>query len=352
MPFTATNFDNIVNEALDFHMRGTALAQNIADKPLMRMLREKQKTFPSGKDLITKPVQGSWMAENGSFFQGFSQTDQVNYVHPDNTLRAKYPWYMVHAGLVLTKEELLQDGISVLDDLGGARTAKHDDRELTAITDLMDSKLNDLTESWAIKFNLMLWDDGTTDPKASLGIRQILTDTPAVGTTGELSRATYAWWRHRTAIGANKIAASKTDQTLTRRLRYEVRQLRRWGAKPDLWLAGSNFLDLLEMEVQEKGDYTQTGFVNNGKNEIGMADINMRGVGACVYDPTMDDIGWSNRCIMADRRTLQLMPMASEDTVTHNPARPYDQYVVLRSLTWVGGLCCWQLNGQGVYEAA
>ena len=53
MAFTAAELANIANAAIDFHMRSDAFDQSIQEKPLMKALVAKQKTFPGGKSNIT-----------------------------------------------------------------------------------------------------------------------------------------------------------------------------------------------------------------------------------------------------------------------------------------------------------
>jgi len=349
MAFTAQEIANIATAALDYHIKGPALSQSIQDKPLIKALEGNKKSFPGGKGDITIPVKGDYTTA----IAGYTHNDTVSYANPANLKRVNYPWKEIHAGITVTLTELKHDGISVVDSAQGKSVSNHSDRELTVLTGLLEDKLEDMTEGWSRSFNEMLWKDGTADPKQVPGILSILTDTPAVGTTGGIDRATTAWWRHRAIVGASAIAASAANQTLTKELRKEVRQLRRYAKNPNyILLAGSDFLDALEIEVSEKGVYTQTGFANNGKNDIGMADIAMRGVGTFQYDPTLDDLGFAKRCYFIDLNAIQLMPMSGEDKKTHNPARPYDQYTIYRAMTWTGGLVARQLNSSAVYEVA
>lgn len=349
MAFTPAEVDNIANAALDFHIKGPALSQSIQDKPLLKALESNKRTFPGGKGEITIPVKGDYTTA----LAGYTHNETVAYANPANIKRVKYPWKELHAGITVTLTELKHDGISVVDSAQGKSVSEHSERELTALTGLLEDKLEDMTEGWSRSFNSMLWSDGIARPREVQGIRGILTDTPNTGTTGGLDRATNAWWRHRTLVGANKITASASSQTLTKTLRREVRQLRRYAKSPNyLLLAGSLFLDALEIEVAEKGVYTQEGFANKGKNDIGMSDIAMRGVGTFQYDPTLDDLGLSKRAYFIDLNAIQLMPMEGEDKKTHNPARPHDQYTIYRAMTWTGGLVARQLNSSAVYEVA
>jgi hypothetical protein len=347
MPFTQAELDNIANTTLDFYIRGQSLVQTMQERPLVDALRKNQKTFPGGKDNIRRNVKGDY----SSAFAGYTHNDVVGYVNPANNKQIFFPWKELHAGISVTHTELKKDGISVV-DTNGEQTSNHSDREVTAITNLFEDKLEDLTEGGARSFNDICWQDGTQDAKAPPGVLSFLTDTPAVGVTGGLDRATTAWWRHRALVGVDKITASAANQTLTKTLRSERRQLARFGGKPTLWLAGSGFIDALELEVSEKGVYTQEGFTNSGKTDIGMADISMRGVGRCVYDPTLDDLGFAKRAFLIDPRHLYLMVMDGEDMKQHSPARPADQYVLYRGVTWTGGMVADQLNCHGVYEVA
>jgi len=356
MPFTAQELDNIASAALDFYIKGPAMAQSIQARPLYDAMKRAQKTFPGGKSDIRRNVKG----EYSTAFQGYSHDDTVGYVNPANLKQVNFPWKELHAGIAMTLTELKNDGISVVDSLNGDATTEHSDREMTAITNLLDDKLNDMSEGSARSFNEILWRDGTQSAKVPAGIQSLISLAPNSGFTGGIDRAGNSWWRNRAFVGTlgstnntgPKITASATNQTLTKRLRAEVRQLRRYGGKPSLLLAGSGFIEKLEAEVAEKGIYTQEGFKNEGKTDIGLATISMNGLGKFLYDPTLDDLGYSNFCYFIDPTHLYPMVMDGEDWKQHSPARPAEKYVLYRGLTWTGGIVADQLNCHGVYEAA
>lgn len=352
MAFTQAELDNIANAALDYFIKGPAMAQAIQSRPLYDALRKGQKSFSGGKESIRGNVKG----EYSTAFAGYTHDDAVGYTNPANIKQYDFPWKELHAGIKVTHTELKKDGISVV-DTNGETTSNHSERDKHAITNLLEDKFDDMAEGSARSFNEMLWQDGTQDAKEVPGVTSLVSFTPAVGTTGGIDRATNTWWRNRAIVsvangGAGGIAANAASQTLTKTLRSEVRQLRRYGGAPSLVLCGSDFLDALELEVAEKGTYTDAGFMKSGSTEIGMADITMRGVGRFQYDPTLDDLGYSKLCYMLDPKHLVLRPMDGEDMKKHTPARPTDQYVLYRGLTWTGGLIANQLNCHGVYEIA
>lgn len=354
MAFTPQELENIANAALDYYVKGSTFKQTIQEKPLLDAMIANQETFPGGKGDISIPVQGVF---DTSSFKGYTHNDTVSYSNPANIKRAEYPWKEVHAGITVTYTELKIDGLSVADTTSGDRVTNHSERDVTVLTGLFKNKIEDMGEAWAKKFDEMLHLDGTQDAKQVPGIQLLIADNPTTGTLGGLDRATNAWWRNRSLVdntaggGAdNRITPSASTQTLSRTLRQEVRQLRRYGRGRYVIIAGSKFLEALDLEIYEKGRLTDEGFTSNKATDIAMADISMRGVGRFVYDPTLDDMGFENRCYFIDTNAIKLKVMQGEDRRIHTPARPHDQYVLYRAMTWTGALTARQLNTSGVYE--
>lgn len=352
MAFTADEIANIANAALEFYVKGKPLASDIQEKPLYEKMIGSQKTFSGGKDNISVPVK----LAHSITIQGFTHDDTVGYQNPTNIRRAVYPWKELHAGIQISFSELKKDGIEVVNSLDGSETSENPGRDMHVLSGILDDKLEEMGEGWARSFNEMLWLDGSTDPLKVPGIQALITDTPTTGTVGGIDRSitANAKWRNRALVGANKITSSTSAQTLTKTLRSEVRQLQRYGGRPSLILCGSGFIEKLEAEIHEKGTYTQQGFINKGKTDIGMPVISMAGVGDFLYDPTLDSLtsSRSNFCYMIDPKHLKLWVMKGEDRKIQNPARPYDRYVLYRGMTWTGGLVMDQANCHGVYEAA
>ncbi len=360
MAFSAGELSNIANAALDFYIKGPALAQSLQDKPLMDALLKDSKTFPGGKDDISTPVKGTYTTS----IEGYTHNDTVSYANPANIKRAAAGWYEVHAGISLTLTELKKDGISVVDSLNSDEVAEHSQAELTRLTGLLDDKLDDMTQGWSNSFNEMIWLDGTQDAKAVPGVQALITSTavtgaaPTTGTIHGLDRATYAWWRNRSATLAAKTTSAATNGgVLLQFLQKEIRQLRRYGGRPNLAVCGSDFIDALETELRANGNYSNNGFSGKQDGSIGAVHFgNLK----FVYDPTMDDLdinsvgagSGSKYCYIIDTSKLKLWVMDGEDKKQHSPARPSDQYVMYRAMTWTGGMMANQLNCHGVYSIA
>jgi hypothetical protein len=196
-----------------------------------------------------------------------------------------------------------------------------------------------------------LFGDGTADANAIAGIQSLILDDPTTGTVGGLSVATNTWWRNRANTA---IATTASGQELIETLHSEMRQLKRFGGKPNVAVCGSAFLDRLADELRRNGNYSQTGFAR-GQN-IAMGEINYNGL-TFQYDPTLDDLTIatkdpSKRCYIIDSSKLCMYYMDGEKMKRHSPARPADQYVMYRAVTTTAALSATQLNCHGVYEIA
>lgn len=347
MAFTANELANIANAAIDFHFqKGKVHSQTLQNKPLLKKMMSKQKTFPGGKENITVRAKGNYTTT----IMGYDHNDTVTYANPANIKTATFPWKEIHAGISVTMTELKKDGISVTDSSNGKGTSNHSEREKTMLANLLEDKLEDMSEGTSRGMNDMFWQDGSQDAKQVPGIRSFILNDPTSATVvAGIDQSTSTWWRNRASLAIN--SSTPSNQNLVKVLQKEFRQLRRYGGNPDTFLAGSDFIEALESEIREKGNYSDTGFMNNGKNDAGMADLSFKGL-AIEYDPTLDDDSLSKYGYVLDCKTIKPMVMEGEDMKSHNPSRPEDKYVLYRAVTWTGGLICNQRNANGVYSIA
>jgi hypothetical protein len=358
MPFTAQELANIANASLDFYYnKGDTFKQSIQAKPLLRYCESGAKSFPGGKGNISLAVKGDYGAGGvNDTVTGYTHNDAVNFYTPANILRVNYPWREHHIGLTLTHTELKIDGISVVDEMGdGSSLSNHSDREVTVLVNLLQDKLEDFGEQYARSMNRLLWGLGTADPKALAGLQSIITDVPNIGTTGGLSRVNYPWWRNRAATTAFQAAGGRGPVTsnplnggaLLQFLQAEYRQLIRYGGRPTKMLAGSTFIEKMEIELRANGNYTMTGFTGTQDGSMGQLKFMSTTI---EYDPTLDDLNFANRAYWWDPRHIYLMKMDGEWDHRFTPARPFNEFVMYKSLTHTGQLVAQQLNSSLVVE--
>jgi len=353
----------IADAALDFYMnKDPAFAQVLQERPLVNLMESKAKTFPGGKGNIevrVKPAYGAAGVNDG--LKGFDYDDTVNFYNPANLAVLAFKWREMHLGISLSLTELKHDGISVSDSNTSASTSNHSGREKTALINMFEDKLADLGEQYGRSSNSIYWGDGTADAKGMHGLRHFLVADPTLGTIGAKNRATaanaYLRNRARTAAFGTKVgvtpalsvhgggavtSAAANGGALWQVLQVEQRQLRRFGSKPDIFLAGSDFIGALEIEMRANGTYTQSGF--KGSKDGAMGPMLFDGT-TVQYDPTLDDLGLAKRGYWFDSRDIFLMKMEQEWRKSHAPSRPADQFVMYRSITNTGQIVAKKLNG-------
>ena len=349
MAFTAGELASIANAALDYYFeKGKTFKQSIETKPLVAAMERKAKTFSGGKGDISIGIKGNYGDGSGNdVLKGYTHDDTVTFYTPSNIQRASYPWRETHIGLTLTNTELKIDGLSLTNTSMGMGTSAHSSREMHVLVGLLEDKIEDLGEQYLRGLNSMLWGDGVADALGFAGIQSIITDAPATGTVGGIDRATDAWWRNRALL--NIASSPANGGVLAQTLQEEYRQLRRFGGNPDLFLAGSDFISALEVEMRANGYYSDTGFTGGG--DMAMGGIKFKGVNI-QYDPTLDNINRSKYGYWIDSKAICLFKMEGEWRKNHDPARPVDQFVVHRSITSTGQVCATQCNSSGVYSIA
>jgi hypothetical protein len=349
MAFTAGELASIANAALDYYFeKGKAFKQSIENKPLIAAFERKAKTFSGGKGDISIGIKGNYGAGGtDDTLTGYTHDDTVAFYTPANLQRAVYPWRETHIGLTLTNTELKIDGLSLVNTTAGLDTNAMRGREMHVLIGLLEDKIEDLGEQYLRGLNDMFWGDGTADALGFAGVQSIVVVAPATGTVGGIDRAVDAWWRNRSSLA---IASSPANGgVLAQVLQNEYRQLRRYGGNPDLFLAGSDFIDALEIEMRANGYYSDSGFTGGGDMAVG--GIKFKGVNI-MYDPWLDNDSKSKYGYWLDSKAICLQKMEAEWRRNHDPARPVDQFVVHRSITSTGQIIASQCNSSGVYSIA
>lgn len=347
MAFSAQELSNIANAVIDFHHRGEVVQQSEQVRPLYDDLMKATKEFPGGKDYITKRVSGDYEVE----IEGYEGDDEVSYGNPATIKQAQVKWYETHAGIKVTHSELKKEGISVTETTTGSSTSKHTDRELVALTGLLDDKMYQLKEGRMRSMAETFWRDGTQDAKVPPGILSFILETPTTGTTFGIDRAANSWWRNRASLALN--VSTPGNLILVTKLQNEFRQLRRFASPKHKFYAGSDFMDAFEQELRSKGNFTLEGWAKTGTIDASVADLAFKGV-KIQYEPLLDDLSKAKYGFVLDigQNGIHIENMEGEMNKMHNPARPAEKYVLYRAVTDTWALVAWNLRTSGVYSIA
>lgn len=338
--FTADQLDQLVQSTLPFYIKDKLFAQADYATPALMKFRGKKKTYPGGTEIIINARFGKQ-----SQFDLVTTSDQQLTFNEYNPLKqARYTWEMNHLGLTFSWQEALTAGFSIKNGDSGNFPAVPKQDEIR-IQNFLTSKYEQMDYDARYSFSQdRIWSTGSN---GFPGVPALITDSPATGVTGGLSRAAQPLWRNRARVGASKITPSAANQTLTQILRSEMVQLRRYGSANHVAYCGSLFMEALRVEMTAKGDYTQTGF--NKSIEIGVNAVTLDGM-MFMYEPALDENSESDRCYIVDHDSIFLYMHAGNDMTMHEPARPYDRLSYYKSLLWSGAMVAHRLNSSGVYE--
>lgn len=358
MAFTAEELANMANAALENYIdKGTVYKQNVANKPMLKAFDAAAGKFSGGKDYVSFAVKAG---QGGGSLAGYSGDDQVSYYNPATIKRVKFPWKEHHIGITVTHTELKVDGIDVVESGTSQNTSSNSGREQHVLANLYEEKLDELGEDYAQGLDLLLHGDGTSDAKALAGVPSIIAANPLSGSTGGLSRSAHSWWRNDAATaaayaagGLNAITSATSnggalveamDKALRRRSKYKD------GATKVRYFAGSDFIDAYKRELRANGTYSQVGW-NESNADGSMPDPKHAGL-PLEWDPTLDDLGLSKRCYALDmgRTGVRLLYLNGDRMKKHNPARPYDRYVIYSGITTTAVLIAKKLSTSGVYD--
>lgn len=358
--FTPDEIADINNGKLKTYIdKGKVWKQDVANKPMLEAFESGSGSFAGGKEVVSFAVGSGY---GGGSLAGYSGDDQLSFYNPTGVKRAEAPWKEHFIGMVVTMTELKYDGITVNESGADQSTSDQPGREAQALVNLLDEKNEKLGADFTFSWDRLIHGDGSTDTKALAGIRSLILDSPAVGTTLKLNRAANTWWRNRAATAAYGSAGGQgaiTSSTanggaLIEFMDKELRQRAKYRTGLTKWryFCGSDFIDAYKKELRANGTYSQSGW-NGGNADGSMPDPKHNGL-PLEWDPTLDDLSYSKRCYALDmsKTGLRLMYMEGQKLLKHNPARPYDRMVMYNGLSTTAVMIAKQLNTSGVYDIA
>lgn len=171
------------------------------------------------------------------------------------------------------------------------------------------------------------------------GIRAMLADSTTTGTYGGLSRATYAYWRHKSdtvSTGFN------TDGLQSMRTLYF--DLIRGDESPMIIvMTKASYINLdraLTGTIQYNQPSPKTTF-----GDIGFEHINFRGT-PVIFDANMT----ANRAAFLNLKYVRLLVHRDRDMAVRDFIAPANQDAIIGRLLWAGNIVCNNLAAQGLLQ--
>lgn len=356
MPWTAQQLADAAYTSLDFYVRNKPPVDQVnISHPLLSSLQRNTMPFDGGKQYVVHQIRTT----NADNSQWFGSDSQVGYNSRKTIKQANFLWSNVHSGALLTEEELLQNGISVTDDMRQTPTRA----EAVQLTNLLTE--NDavimLGHENFLDYQLHL--DGTQNADAVPGLDLLVSTTPTVGTVGGIDRsvAANAYWRNQVQTGISTATAG----VLTEAMETQWRNCTRVGGEqPNLILMGSKAYDAYRNDAKQTVNreihFTRGDAKNATDINAGVEGVYFKGQ-LCVWDPVLDQleadfpgstIDYDKRIYFLNTKHLKLNPAKGQWMQVRRPPRVYDRYTHYRALTSRFALSITKPNGMAVLSIA
>jgi hypothetical protein len=352
MPFTSQEIQDAGKAGIDFYMANDPPEDQIAvDRPLLKSLRAKQKTSPGGVQFIVIQLRKTY----GSNFQWYNGASIVTYNRRQTLEQAKYAWRSCHDGFALDEDRLAQNGITLTDSSGPSNAT---DAEKLQFTNLIKEQTAALKLGFDEQFSQQAHLDGTQSIDAIGGLDQLISLTPTAGTVGGIDRSVVSnsYWRNNVSTG---LTTTTGTGTILNQMEVNFRQCARTGGRPNLIIAGSQFIDGYRNFVLNTYGRMDFGPSEQKVVEGGTSMLKFKGV-EVLWSPEFQDLDarfapatpWEKRCYFINTNTLYLSPISGHDMITRKPPRAYDRYEYYWGLTWKGAMVLNRSNANAVLALA
>ncbi|MCB1744176.1 MAG: phage major capsid protein, partial [Gammaproteobacteria bacterium] len=127
MPFTAQELADAGKHAIDLYLKNKPIDQISVERPFLRELMRKSKTFPGAKQYIIEQLRYTY----GSNFQWYYGAQSVSYNARNTIEQTNWPWRSAHDGFFLDEDRLTQNGVILTDDNKGGKASRAEVMQLT-----------------------------------------------------------------------------------------------------------------------------------------------------------------------------------------------------------------------------
>jgi hypothetical protein len=319
------NYSDIV--ATTIEMRSGELADNVTlHNAVLQRLNSNGNVDPI--DGGYKIVEELEYAENQSFkwYNGFDTVD----IQPQEIFSA-------------AEFDLKMAVISVI--ISGQEQLMNSGRE--RFIPLLKKKMKNAENSFNNNLLRGLFSDGTGNGGKQLGgLQSLLSSTPTLGTVGNISRATWPFWRNQKFAGVTDGGAAIISTNIQGYMNQLCYKLVRGSDFPDLIVFDANYHNLYFQSLQPNFRITTNDTAGSGFKALKFyavgndADVVFAGNGVGMP---------ANMGYFLNSKYLRLRPHKDRNMVKIGGDRqPTNQDAIVSLLGWAGNMSCSNMSLQGV----
>ena len=252
--------------ALQNYLKNKPIDQVATERPLLKALMAKKKTWGGGKENIVEQIRTGY----GNNFEWFGDTSlndssDVSYNTRDTVRQAYYPWNSAHDGFKFSEDYLLGNGILIGDSQSPRNSSA---AGLVQLTNVFNESMEVLRLGFEKILDQSLHLDGTVAvgattsiaTKAINGLDFLVPFDSRSGTVGGINRATAGneYWRNNFDTGSGLNTFGTTSPTgyagadLLTPMHTMWRACQKNGGSPNFILAGTDFIKSYEIAADAK----------------------------------------------------------------------------------------------------
>ena len=387
---TALHADDITQlgyVALQNYLKNKPIDQVATERPLLKALMAKKKSWGGGKENIVEQIRTGY----GNYFEWFGDgskntSETVGYNTRDTVRQAYFPWNSAHDGFTFSEDYLLGNGILIGDSQSPRNSG---DASLVQLTNVFNEAMEVLRLGFEKVLDQSLHMDGTvavggnpgTITKTLNGLDFLISFDPRTGTVGGIDRAANSYWRNNFDTGSGLNTFDTTSPTgyagaaLLAPMHTMWRECQKNGGSPDFILCGTDFIKSFEIaaDAKESRYAVQPGSSSAPWNMDPSLEIKDSGTFTglffqglpLIWDPVFDDIDtisgstpsngtdvlWKKRCYFINTKHLTLRPIEGNDMIARKPPRAHTSYNYYWGMTWRGGLTANRMGCHGCIMA-
>ena len=317
MPISSQDLAELAKVSMDDYLRNKPVDQIATERPFIKKLMSKRKTFLGAKQNIVVNVRKDY----GSNFNWAYGETPVVFNKRNTTELASFPWRRAVDSLSIDHDRLFGAGIKVREGERGA--FKLEQSERVQLLNLMDEQMTALREGFIEKLNLDMLRDGTQSADAVTGLDGLVSLKPDTGTVGGIDRATAPYWRNHANIAV-------TQANVSDALEAAWRSCIRNGGSPDYIGMGGDFINVYRksITVTNNADAGRVKTLDAGVGSGVSTGLFYKGV-EIIWDPTFDDLDaltnpttkWAKRCYFINTKYIK---MYDDEMDIVMPTRPHN----------------------------
>lgn len=344
------NYDALLSTTL-FAFREKMVDNIFKSSGFLALLRNRGAVeYQNGGERIAIPL----MYETNSTVKSYSQYETLSVVPQDGMTTAFYPWCEIGGTIAISRlEERKNSGESAILKLLEQKIRQAEMSMKQAVnTQLIQGTVSSLT--------FVNGNDQKDMFPLGYFFRKAKATDPTTSSVGNLSSATYSWWRHRVGDFYNKSTTNADfNVTVNTRAGLKMYLYRLWnfcsrgadGSGPDIILTDQVTYETYEMALDASKQY-----VDSDMAELGFDSIKLKG-GTMLWDELVPDIGSGTTAItygtvfMINSKFYKLVIDSETDFITTPFVEPENQTAKVAKILFMGNATVSNMrkHGTGAY---